>query len=705
MSADSIVQMQERTIMTDQPKTHHADREGQGPQIHFGREICGDLATAEKREWLVTNGIGGFASGTVAGLQTRRYHGLLIAALKPPLGRTLLASHLQETIQYDGRRYDLHSFRWAGGSVSPEGFHLVESFRLEGTTPVWSYSFGDALLEKRIWMEQGANTTHVSYTLARGCHPLRVEIKAFVNYRDYHSCTRAGDWRMSIERTDNGLRVSAFDGATPFYLLSQTAEAEPAHDWYYNFDLASERYRGLDDREDHLHAGTFRGALTLGETLTIVTSTDAAPNLDGISTHFAQRAHEKALLDNWSAAKPEASSEAPGWVRQLVLAANQFVVSRALADDSDGLSLIAGYHWFGDWGRDTMIALPGLTLATGRPEISARILRTFARFVDHGMLPNVFPDAGETPEYNTADATLWYFETVRQYVEATGDLNLLRELYPVLQEIIDFHVNGTRYQIHVDPNDGLLYAGEAGVQLTWMDAKVGDWVVTPRIGKPVEINALWLNALSSMRKFAQLLGRSSAAHEYLLKRTRKGFHRFWNEAAQCCFDVLDGPNGNDPSIRPNQIFAVALSETTLTSEQQKAVVDTCARHLLTSHGLRSLAPDDPQYGGRYGGSPIDRDGSYHQGTVWAWLLGPFALAHLRVYNDPARAGQFLDPMADHLNVHGLGSISEIFDGDAPFQPRGCIAQAWSVAEVLRAWTKIATARRESKPRRVMACNA
>jgi predicted glycogen debranching enzyme len=705
MSADSMVQMQEGTIMTDQPKTHHADGEALGPQIHFGREICGDLATAEKREWLVTNGIGGFASGTVAGLQTRRYHGLLFAALKPPLGRTLLASNVQESIEYDGRRYDLHSCRWADGSVSPEGFHLVESFRLEGTTPVWSYALGDASLEKRVWMEQGANTTYASYTLAQGCHPLRIEIKAFVNYRDYHSCTRAGGWRMNIERIENGLRVSAFDGATPFYLLSQTAEAEPAHDWYYNFDLASERYRGLDDREDHLHAGTFRGALTLGETLTIVASTDAAPNLDGISTHFAQRAHEKALLDNWSAAKPEASREAPWWVRQLVLAANQFVVSRPLADDSDGLSLIAGYHWFGDWGRDTMIALPGLTLTAGRPEIAARILRTFARFVDRGMLPNVFPDEGETPEYNTADAALWYFETVRQYVEATGDMSLLRDLYPVLQEIIDSHVNGTRYQIHVDPNDGLLYAGEAGVQLTWMDAKVGDWVVTPRIGKPVEINALWLNALSSMRKFAQLLGRSSAAHEYLLKRTRKGFHRFWNEAAQCCFDVLDGPNGNDPSIRPNQIFAVALPETTLTSEQQKAVVDTCARHLLTSHGLRSLAPDDPQYRGRYGGSPIDRDGSYHQGTVWAWLLGPFALAHLRVYNDPARAGQFLDPMADHLNVHGLGSISEIFDGDAPFQPRGCIAQAWSVAEVLRAWTKIVAARRESKPGRAMACNA
>jgi predicted glycogen debranching enzyme len=705
MSAHSILPTQEQMIRPDQPTTYHDAGEVPSAPIHFGREICGDMAAAEKREWLVTNGIGGFASGTVAGLQTRRYHGLLLAALKPPLGRTLLVSHVQESVEYEGRRYDLHSCRWADGSVSPKGFHLVESFRLEGTTPVWSYAFSDALLEKRIWMEQGANTTYVSYKLARGCHPLQIEIKAFVNYRDYHTCTRAGGWRMNIERVENGLRISAFDGATPFYLLSRFVEAEPAHDWYYNFDLASERYRGLDDHEDHLHAGTFRGSLTLGGSLTIVASTDTTPNLDGIPAYFSQTAHERSLLDNWSAAKPEASNQAPGWVRQLVLAANQFVVSRPLAVDPEGLSLIAGYHWFGDWGRDTMIALPGLTLATGRREIAGRILRTFAQFVDGGMLPNVFPDAGETSEYNTADATLWYFETVRQYVEATGDLNLLRDLYPVLQEIIDAHVNGTRYRIHVDPNDGLLYAGEAGLQLTWMDAKVGDWVVTPRIGKPVEINALWLNALSSMRKFAKLLGRSTTAHEYLLKRTRKGFGRFWNEPAECCFDVLDGPNGNDPTVRPNQIFAVALPETMLTSEQQKAVVDTCARQLLTSHGLRSLSPDDPQYRSRYGGSPADRDGSYHQGTVWAWLLGPFALAHFRVYNDPDRAARFLDPMADHLNVHGLGSISEIFDGDAPFEPRGCIAQAWSVAEILRAWTRIDAARRESKPGRAMACNA
>jgi predicted glycogen debranching enzyme len=669
------------------------------PPVQFGREICGDLAVAEKREWLITNGIGGFASGTVAGVQTRRYHGLLFAALKPPLGRTLLTSRLQEIVEYDGHCYALDTCRWSDGSVAPEGYRQIEGFRLEGGAPVWTFACADALIEKRIWMEPGANTTYVSYKLVRATRPLRLEMKAFVNYRDYHSSTQAGGWRMNVEPVERGLRVTAFDGATPLYLFSNGADASPAQDWYSNFDLAAERYRGLSDREDHLHAGTFRAVLNEGASVTIVATTEGVTRLDAEAALAAHQERQHSLLKAWSGANPTAS-EAPAWIRQLVLAADQFIVKRARADDPDGRSVIAGYHWFGDWGRDTMIALPGLTLTTGRPEIAARILRTFARFVDRGMLPNLFPDAGETPEYNTGDASLWYFETIRQYVEATHDLRLLRDLFPVLEKMIDAHLCGTRYCIRVDPQDGLLHVGQPGVQLTWMDAKVGDWVVTPRIGKPIEINALWLNATSAMARFARLLGRPETCYVYLLKRARKGFARFWNEAAQCCFDVLDGPEGHDPTIRPNQIFAVSLAESALTEEQQRAVVDTCTRHLLTSYGLRSLSPDDPghRYRGHYGGSQLDRDGSYHQGTVWAWLLGPFALAHLRVYGDQGKAARFLEPMANHLGVHGLGTISEIFDGDAPFTPRGCIAQAWSVAEILRAWTAVAAARKTSSPR-------
>ncbi len=661
------------------------------PLIDFGREVCGDLHTAEQREWLVTNGIGGFASGTMAGLLTRRYHGLLVAALKPPLGRTLLVAKLEENVEYSGRKYPLSANRWAGGTLDPLGFREIERFRLDGTTPVWTFALADAKLEKRIWMQLGANTTYVEYRLVRASRPLRLELKALVNYRDYHASTHAGDWRMKVEATENGLRVIAFDSATPFCLLSASASAVPAHDWYRNFDLPVERYRGLDDREDHLHAGTFHAELGPGDSLTLVCSTELKPDLGGRAALEARFTQEQALLDRWAAAQPSLAEDAPAWVRQFVLAADQFIVKRPLTDEPDARSVIAGYHWFGDWGRDTMIALPGLTLATGRPEIARSILRTYARFVNGGMLPNVFPDAGDTPEYNTVDATLWYFEAVRQYYAATRDAELLRELFPVLADIVDWHVRGTRYNIHVDPADGLLYAGEPGVQLTWMDAKVGDWVVTPRIGKPVEVNALWLNALVTMVQFARALGRPTGAYESMVKRARAGFQRFWNEANQYCFDVLDGPEGNDASLRPNQILAVSLLESPLSPEQQRAVVDVCARDLLTSHGLRSLAPDHPSYQGRYAGSPRERDAAYHQGTVWGWLLGPFVLAHLRVYSDPEYAAAFLEPMAHHLKAQGLGSASEIFDGDAPFTPRGCIAQAWTVAEVLRAWTATASA--------------
>jgi predicted glycogen debranching enzyme len=382
----------------------------------------------------------------------------------------------------------------------------------------------------------------------------------------------------------------------------------------------------------------------------------------------------------------------------LVLAADQFLVRRPLPDDPDGMSVIAGYHWFGDWGRDTMISLPGLAIATGRPEVAARILTTFARFVDRGMLPNRFPDAGEAPEYNTVDATLWYFDAIRAYHEATGDDALLKQLFPVLEDIIQWHRDGTRYGIGEDKADGLLRSGEPGVQLTWMDAKVGDWVVTPRTGKAVEINALWYNALRSMTAFARRLGQPAERWERLAERVGTGFERFWNEAAGYCFDVVDGPEGDDDALRPNQIFAVSLPESPLSPERQRQVVEACARHLLTSFGLRSLAPGHPQYKGRYGGGPWERDGAYHQGTVWGWLLGPFALAHLRVCKDPTAAGAFLLPMAHHLGDYGVGSIAEIFDGDPPFTPRGCIAQAWSVAETLRAWLEIAGVSRPAAPR-------
>ena len=529
--------------------------------------------------------------------------------------------------------------------------------------------------------------------------PLTLRVKALVSYRDYHATTRSGDWRMDIARVADGLRVTAFDGARSLLLLAPGAAAEPAHAWYQNFDLPREQERGLDHLDDQLHAGSFWAMLAPGAALTLTLSAETAPSPDGDAAWERRARHEADVLERWTRTRPDAAA-APEWIRRLVLAADQFLVRRPLPDDPDGATVIAGYHWFGDWGRDTMIALPGLTLATGRTEVARKILTTFARFVDRGLLPNRFPDGGEAPEYNTADATLWYVEAIRAYHEATGDDGLLKDLYPALESILGWHRHGTRYGIWQDADDGLLAAGEPGVQLTWMDAKVGDWVVTPRIGKPVEINALWYNALVAMAAFARRLRRPAADLEAQAARVAAGFGRFWNAREGWCYDVLDGPDGHEATLRPNQIFAVSLPASPLPPERRRAVVDACARHLVTSYGLRSLAPSDPRYVARYGGDQRARDGAYHQGAVWSWLLGPFALAHLAAYGDADTARSFLAPLADHLADHGLGSIAEIFDGDPPFAPNGCIAQAWSVAETLRAWHVLGASAAPSRRARV-----
>ena len=654
--------------------------------IAFGREICSSLEIAEQREWLVSNGIGGYASGTVSGNLTRRYHGLLVGALKPPVGRTQLVAKLEETVSYDGRDYAVGTNRWASGAVEPRGYLNIESFRLEGTTPVWRFALADALLEKRIWMRHGENTTYVQYLLLRGSAPVRLAAKVLVNYRDFHSSTHAGNWQMRIESVERGVQVTAYDGAILFYLLSAASRFEPKHEWYRDYFLPMERYRGLDDHEDYLLAATASPELTVGKNATFVFTTDAHAELDGARGFAEHVERERNLCSKWQASNTQGASVAPAWVRQLILAADQFVVKRSLPEESDGRSIIAGYHWFGDWGRDTMIALPGLTLTTGRPEIAKKILFAFARYVDSGMLPNNFPDAGGQPEYNTVDAALWYFEAVRQYFETTKDTKAVSKLYPVLAQIVNAYLKGTRYNIHVDQTDGLLYAGQSGVQLTWMDAKVGDWVVTPRIGKPVELNALWYNALMTMAKLAPVVGKPAEPFQKRAELVQKDFSKFWNAAGGCCYDVIDDPRaGNDASLRPNQIFAVSLPESPLSPGQQKAVVDVCARRLLTSYGLRSLAQSESGYQGHYSGGPRERDGAYHQGTVWGWLMGPFVLAHWRVYGDRKAAQSFLEPLGMQIFSHGLGTLSEIFDGDAPFTPRGCIAQAWTVAEVLRAW--------------------
>jgi predicted glycogen debranching enzyme len=675
-------------------------------EVQFGREVCGDLDAAEKREWLVTNGLGGFASGTVAGTATRRYHGLLIAALQPPAARTLLVAGLDESARYLDTSYSLATNRWASGFVSPSGYLQIESFYLEGSKPVWRYALSDALLEKRIWMKQGENTTCVQYTLLRAAGPIQLDGKVLVSYRGFHDTTRADGWQLKVEPVEKGLRVDAYDGAVPFVLKSSVATFQPRQEWYRDYFLPAELERGLDDKEDRFFAGQFRCLLEVGQSVTLVFSTEPDTLLDGQEARDQQSNHERKLFQAWqkqhvTAGCTDSAEDEPGWLWQLVLAADQFIVKRPLPRNANGRSVIAGYQWFGDWGRDTMIALPGLTLTLGRPEIAREILESYSQYVDAGMLPNRFPDVSGTPEYNTVDATLWYFQAIRQYFETTQDLKLVRDLFPVLAGIIDAHVRGTRYNIKVDPVDGLLFAGTPQVQLTWMDAKIGDWVVTPRIGKPVEINALWINALQTMKYFAKVLTRPFDGYEKLAVKATRNFEKFWNAERNCCFDVIDVPGGvphhgsiiaNDPSLRPNQIFAVSLPVSPLSPRQQKGVVDVCAQQLLTSYGLRSLASSEPNYKGRYAGGVRERDSAYHQGTVWGWLLGSFTLAHFRVYGDRHAAQSFLDPLGRTIYTTGLGTISEIFEGDAPHSPAGAIAQAWSVAELFRAWQTLSAAK-------------
>jgi predicted glycogen debranching enzyme len=648
-------------------------------QLILGRDSCGTWDSACRYEWLVTNGLGGFACGTAAGANTRRYHGFLVASLNPPVERTLLVAKVELSAQYLGVETELSSNEFADGTISGQGFAHLESFAVEDGIPTWRYAVADALLEQRIFMAPGANTSYLRLELLRATQPLRVTLKPLVTYRDYHAQGR-GAQAFKLEPNAAQCRVLAFAGARPYRLSISEGQFNPAPEWYWNFWHRMEAERGLDALEDLLTPGTFAADLSLKCPVYFVATAEAAAPAPGANILEALQAASRASI----APLPKT---APAWIRTLAQASGQFIVGRAMPRGAS--SIIAGYPWFTDWGRDTMISLPGLATALGRYDIAAGILRTYARFVDAGMVPNCFPDRGAAPQYNTADATLWMFQALDDYLQAKADPDLVRELFPVLAAIIHAHSAGTRYGIRVDPADGLLYAGEPGTQLTWMDAKHGEQVFTPRIGKPVEINALWLNALDVAVRLAAQMGNSAEQRfcQSLLASAHSGFSRFWNAERACLYDVIDvdGGNARDPRIRPNQILAVALPYCTLSGEQMRAVVDCCGRELLTSHGLRTLSPQEPGYIGRYEGGPERRDAAYHMGTVWTWLLGPFVRAHYRVHGDAPLAQSFLGPMAQHLNSACLGSISEIFDGDAPHSARGCFAQAWSVAEILRSW--------------------
>jgi predicted glycogen debranching enzyme len=628
----------------------------------------------------MTNGIGGYACGTVALANTRRYHGFLMASLTPPVQRTLLVAKIDLSVEYQGRKTDLSANEFADGTVSPQGFVHLESFALVNGIPTWRYCVADALVEQQIFMAQGVNTSYLRLELIRSSAPMRVTLKPFITYRDYHSHGRgAKDFHLDADA--QACRIQAFAGAKAYRLSLSEGAFTAAPEWYWNFWHREEAQRGMDAAEDLFFPGSFSAALNPKLPLFFIASAEPAAPTAGAEVLEAIGRGTKAL----STALP---NYAPAWIHTLAHASDQFIVRRGAAGAAS-LSIIAGYPWFADWGRDTMISLPGLATILGRYDVAANILKTYAQFVDRGMVPNRFPDSGEAPEYNTVDATLWMFHALDDYLQARRDPELLAQLFPILVGIIHAHVHGTRYGIHLDSKDGLLFAGEGGTQLTWMDAKNGDQVFTPRAGKAVEINALWLNALDVMVRLAGRVHELSEKRfcEQILTRASASFGRFWNEERACLYDVIDveGTDARDDRVRPNQILAISLPYCVLPAAQMRAVVERCGQELLTSYGLRSLSSTGQGYVGHYAGNPYQRDAAYHMGTVWSWLLGPFARAHFRAFGDARLAQSLLEPIAEHLNSACVGTVSEIFDGDAPHTARGCFAQAWSVAEILRAW--------------------
>ena len=646
--------------------------------IRFDHNVCTDLEQTRNFEWLETNGLGGFSSSTITGLNTRRYHGLLTAATKPPVGRFVLLSKVEETLLIDGTRYDLSTNQYTG-AVYPQGHRYLEEFRLS-PFPVFLYRVEGIEIEKRVFMVHGENTTVMEYDvrLPKGAGVCALELRPLIAFRDYHGTTHRNDAINSAVHAGLGIAaITPYEGLPTLYFGHNADALEQTGNWYFNFEYPAELERGLDGHEDLFNPFVLRFELHGSSKASVVASTEQRPVNDAAALKRREMNRRKRVVE-------QAPSKDP-LVRQLTVAADQFIVQRGELN-----TVVAGYHWFADWGRDTMIALPGLTLTTGRPEIARNVLEAFAASADQGMLPNRFPDAGEVPEYNTVDATLWLFEAVRSYLQYTGDQEFVRDrLYTKLKDIIDWHLCGTRYGIRVD-SDGLLACGEPGVQLTWMDAKIGDWVVTPRTGKPVEIQALWYNALQILRGLAHDFGDPGPEKflRELAKESSESFQaRFWNPDAGCLYDVVNGED-RDASIRPNQIFAVSLHHAMLPPEKERQIVDAVQRELLTPLGLRSLSPNDAHYRPRYEGGVWERDSAYHQGTVWPWLMGPFISAYVKVHgrSEEARsqAEIWFRAFDEHLRTACLGQVSEIADAESPHAPRGCVAQAWSVAELLRA---------------------
>jgi len=660
-----------------------------------------DWDTRLTREWLVTNGLGGYASGTVSGVATRRFHGLLIAALPSPLGRTMVFNALAEEVLVEGQTFHLGAHEHATpDNPLPGSEHLTE-FRLESGLPVWLYELAGRRLEKRLVLPHGQNTVHVSYRLIAGPGPVPLRLRPGLHFRPHeallgspreqpYALTLAGDrYEIAGGKRYPPLRITTF--GPPVSFTFQTREVPEV---YYRV----EHSRGYDSRGTLWSPGHFDLELNPEDAATLVASTESWETLMALGPTALQRCELERRSSLVALANPVLAADSFG--AELVLAAGQFIISprgrvqdvaRAQAAGDDVRTVIAGYHWFTDWGRDTMISLEGLTLTTGRRAEAEWILRTFAHYVRDGLIPNMFPEGENEGLYHTADATLWFFHALDRYREVTGDRPTLELILPILKDIVKHHLQGTRFGIGVDPDDGLLRQGAAGYQLTWMDAKVDDWVVTPRRGKAVEINALWYNALLTLAGWtAELDGEAEAAAlRAHAERTRRSFNeRFWYAEGGYLYDVVDGESGDDTACRPNQILSFSLRHPVLDRERWASVLDVVRTRLLTPVGLRSLAPGHRDYKAQYYGDLRSRDAAYHQGTVWGWLIGPFIDAWLKVHpEDRTRARALLEGFQAHMEEACIGTLSEIFDAEPPYTPRGCVAQAWTVAEVLRCWAK------------------
>jgi predicted glycogen debranching enzyme len=661
-------------------------------------------------EWLVTNGLGGYASGTLSGVITRRYHGYLVAALPAPFGRIMMLNELGERLELpDGRFVQLSGEERARGPAKLDAMDYLSEFRLEAGVPVWRYEVGSITIEKRLVLPHGQNTAFVNYSLLAGEDSVRLVLRPSIHFRPHETAVSAElESSYTLTVGQNRYEVSSGTDFPPLRLILEGQNAALTVDRIRieQITYRIEELRGYPAQGDLWSPGFFHVELRKDCSAALTVSSESWEDMRALTPALAvqSESERKRRILLGAAAKmgkqAHELAENNPTVAELLLAADQFLITpagrtddatRARAVGDEVRTVIAGYHWFTDWGRDTMISLEGLTLSTGRYAEAAWILRTFAHYVRDGLIPNLFPERKTEGLYHTADATLWFFHAIDRYTAASGDRTVLRMALPKLLDIFEWHMRGTSFGIGVDSRDGLLKQGAEGYALTWMDAKVDDWVVTPRRGKAVEINALWYNALKLLEGW--LTEENELEHAARVgacaQQARESFNaRFWYEPGKHLFDVIDGPGGDDPACRPNQLLAISLKHPILDESRWPAVLDEAHAKLLTPVGLRSLSPDHKDYKPKYDGDLRARDAAYHQGTVWAWLIGPFIDAWLKVNpGDLEGAGKFLDGFEPHLKEACIGSISEIFDAEPPFTPRGCIAQAWSVAEVLRCWIK------------------